>query len=175
MKKHIFSLAVLALALPLAGCSSPSLPVEEASDKPLASRLGDSIDLSLADLLTKPRVQLAEMADEWATRIQIQEKGRREGRLPFSLIPSLRLPLAVPVLRQAHLGGVQEQAHEPGPFDWVFALETRRLDLLADFGVARLHQLVCRFAVAVAGQVECQHAILASFLHIERQAEAVLG
>lgn len=101
MTKHLFGLAVLAFALPVAGCSSPSVPVDEASDKPLAARLGDSIDLSLADLLTKPRAHLAEMAEELVTRIQIQDKGRREGRLPFTLIPSLRLPLVVPVLRQA--------------------------------------------------------------------------
>jgi hypothetical protein len=101
MKKHLFSLAVLPFALLLAGCGSSAVP-EEAKDKPLASRLGDSIDLSLAELLTKPRAELAAMADEFAAKIQIQEKGRREGQLPFTLIPTLRLPLAVPVLRQAH-------------------------------------------------------------------------
>src|SRR5437016_7665108 len=98
MKKLLFGLTVLVLALPLVGCGS-GLP-DETSDKPLASRLGDTIDLSLAELLTRPRAKLAEMADEIATRIQIQEKGRREGRLPFNLLPTLRLPLAVPVLRE---------------------------------------------------------------------------
>lgn len=111
MKKHIFSLAVLALALPLAGCSSSSLPVEE--EKPFTARLGDSIDLSLAELLTKPRAQLAEMADECVTRIQIQDKGRREGRLSFHLIPDFRLPLAVPVLRQARYSSKAEFSLPP--------------------------------------------------------------
>jgi hypothetical protein len=101
MKTHMFSLAVLAFALPLAGCSSPSLPVEQARE-PSGPRLGDAIDVSLAELLTKPRAQLAEMADELAKRVQIQEKARQEGRLRFTLLPSLRLPLAVPVLREAH-------------------------------------------------------------------------
>jgi hypothetical protein len=101
MKKYIFSLVAVVFALLPAGCSSPTLPAEEIRDKPLASRLGDSIDISLAELLTKPRAELAGMATEYATRIQMQEQGRREGRLPFGLIPKLRLPLAVPVLREA--------------------------------------------------------------------------
>jgi hypothetical protein len=101
MKKHLFSLAVLPVALLFAGCGSSAVP-EEASAKPLPSRLGESVELSLTELLKKPRAELAAMADELATKIQIQEKGRREGTLSFALIPTLRLPLAVPVLREAH-------------------------------------------------------------------------
>ncbi len=101
MKKLILGLGVSVFALSLTGCGS-EVAVEEVKEKPLASRIGDSIDLSLAELLTKPRKQLAEMADEVAKQIQIQEKGRREGRLPFTLIPTLRLPLVVPVLREVH-------------------------------------------------------------------------
>ena len=48
------------------------------------------------------RAELAALADELSTKIQIQDKGRREGTLSFALIPTLRLPLAVPVLREAH-------------------------------------------------------------------------
>jgi hypothetical protein len=128
MKKHIFSLAVLALALPLGGCSSSSSQVEE--EKPFTARLGDSIDLSLAELLTKPRAHLAELAEECATRIQIQEKGRREGRLLYHLIPELRLPLAVPVLRQAKYSGKAEFSLPPyvpaGTQDSALALHLAR-------------------------------------------------
>ena len=128
MRKPIFSLAVLALALPLGGCSSSSSPVEE--EKPFTARLGDSIDLSLAELLTKPRAHLAELADECATRIQIQEKGHREGRLLFHLLPGLRLPLAVPVLRQARLSAKTEFSLPPyvqeGTQDSALALHLAR-------------------------------------------------
>src|SRR5579871_342606 len=101
MRKLMISLAAGVLALALAGCGS-EVPVEEVKEKPLGSRIGDSIDLSLAELLTKPRKQLADLADEMVKTIQIQEKGRREARVPFTLLPTLRLPLAVPVLREAH-------------------------------------------------------------------------
>jgi hypothetical protein len=128
MKKHTFSLVVLALALPLAGCSSSSLPVEE--EKPYTVRLGDSIDVSLADLLTKPRSHLAELADECAARIQIQDKIHREGRLLFHLIPELRLPLAVPVLRQARYSAKVEFSLPPyvetGTKDSALALHLAR-------------------------------------------------
>jgi hypothetical protein len=128
MKTYIFSLALLALALPLAGCGSSNSPVAE--EKPYAARLGDSIDLSLADLLSKPRAQLAEMADECAKGIQIQEKSRREGQLAFHLLPDLRLPLAVPVFRQARYSATVEFSLPPylkeGTKDSVLALHLAR-------------------------------------------------
>jgi hypothetical protein len=57
--------------------------------------------LSLGELLTRPRSQLAEWANEWSTKIHLQEKARREALLPYGLMPELRLPLVVPVWREA--------------------------------------------------------------------------
>ena len=75
--------AVLAWFPLLAGCGS-SEP-EATSDQPEMSKLTDKSEVVLAELLKKPRAELAEMADEWLTRAQLQEKGRREGRLNFTL------------------------------------------------------------------------------------------
>ena len=86
--------AVFALALLLAGCGSSEPDV---SDKPLASRLGDSIDISLSELLGKPRSELAEMADEYTTKIHLQDESRRNGLLHMTLLDKFRLPLVVPV------------------------------------------------------------------------------
>jgi hypothetical protein len=65
-------------------------------------RLGDSIDTSLAELLGKPRAELAAMADDWAARAQLQEQYRRERRVEYTLLPAARFPLVVPALRGAH-------------------------------------------------------------------------
>src|SRR5262245_50610922 len=91
------TLAVLVTAVALAGCGSP--PAAE-DDQPERSRLEEKTEISLADLLAKPRSELAEMADELATRARLQENARREGKFQFSLLPDLRLPLAVPVWRE---------------------------------------------------------------------------
>jgi hypothetical protein len=56
---------------------------------------------SLAELLDRPRAELAALADEWAERVHHQQALYHEGQLRFELTPDLRLPLAVPVWRQA--------------------------------------------------------------------------
>ncbi|HEX5269708.1 MAG TPA: hypothetical protein VFW33_04430, partial [Gemmataceae bacterium] len=73
-------------------------PAEEAPPE----RLGDKIDVSAADLLGRPRAELAALADEWAERARLQEQARREGRVEAALLPEVRFPLVVPVLREAH-------------------------------------------------------------------------
>src|SRR5438876_7419963 len=49
------------------------------------ARMADAIDVSLADLLKKPRAELAEMADELAANVQIQRDSLRKGTLSFTL------------------------------------------------------------------------------------------
>jgi hypothetical protein len=73
-------------------------PVEEAPPE----RLGDHIDVSAAELLDRPRSELAALTDEWLDRARTQEQARREGRIEAALLPEARFPLAVPVLREAH-------------------------------------------------------------------------
>jgi hypothetical protein len=81
------------------GCGSPA-PVEETTG-PRPLRLGDSIEVSLEGLLTKPRPELAELADQWLTKIEYQERALKEGRLQYYLLPKLRFPLVVPVWQNA--------------------------------------------------------------------------
>ncbi|HMC88807.1 MAG TPA: hypothetical protein VKI17_04635, partial [Gemmataceae bacterium] len=99
MRKLLVHGSLLTMLALLAGCSSGT--PTEVEDKPQTSKLGDAIDISLSDLLTRPRSELAEMADELTTKIHIQEKGRRVGSLNLSLLGDFRLPLVVPVWREA--------------------------------------------------------------------------
>jgi hypothetical protein len=105
---QLISLAVavvlaLMLAWGLGGCSVTT-PIDESPDTGAVEepqRLGDHVGLSLADLLAKPRQELAELYDEWAAKIRVQEKSRRDTTVSFLLLPELHVPLAVPVLREA--------------------------------------------------------------------------
>ena len=90
---------VLCSAVSMLGCGSPA-PVEETTG-PRPLRLGDSIEVSLEGLLTKPRPELAELADQWLTKIEYQERALKEGRLQYYLLPKLRFPLVVPVWQNA--------------------------------------------------------------------------
>jgi len=83
-----------------ASCDSSRTAVD-GSGQPALSRIGDSIEISLADLLGRPREELAQLSEEWVTKIRIQEKGLRQGKLPLSLLPNLHLPLVMPVWREA--------------------------------------------------------------------------
>lgn len=103
MRKLLVWVGSLACALLLTGCagSSARAPVKESAYQASPARLGDRIDISLEELLTKPRAELATLAEEWVAKLQLQHQGRLEGKLPFTLLPQLRLPLAVPVWRSA--------------------------------------------------------------------------
>jgi hypothetical protein len=100
----IGSVTVIALMLAwtLGGMSVPP-PEEPPPPTPVdaQARLGDHVDQSLAQLLAKPRQELAELGEEWAAKIRVQEKSRRDTTVSFLLLPDLHLPLVVPVLREA--------------------------------------------------------------------------
>src|SRR5947209_16895230 len=105
MRRLLNGFAVLVAATLLSGCGgcgggSAEVPVEEKSDQPTVTGVGGTAEISLEKLLATPRAELAAQADEVATRVQLQEKARREGK-QFPLLPDLRLPLAVPVFREA--------------------------------------------------------------------------
>jgi hypothetical protein len=98
MKKHLLATSLLVCVLTLAGCGPE---VDTDSSQPQLSRLGDTIELSLADLLNAPRADLAAQGEEWTTKIRLQQQAQRAGKLHLSLLPNLRLPLVVPGWRQA--------------------------------------------------------------------------
>ncbi len=104
VQRRLWCSALLVVAL-AAGCgeqvqdAAPPAPVPGAPPPP--ERLGQHTEVSLLDLLGKPRAELAALADEWATRAQVQEQARRERRVEFTLLPEARFPLVVPVLREA--------------------------------------------------------------------------
>jgi hypothetical protein len=92
------------LAVLLAGCGAGTVeenapPADEGTA--VEAELGKPIDASLAELLARPRSELAALTDEWASRVQLMERGRREGRVTYALLPEERFPLVVPVLREA--------------------------------------------------------------------------
>lgn len=99
MHSHVFLVGVLLITI---GCGSRAVPVAEApppEEKHLVLEIVS--DASVADLLGKPRAELAALADEWADRLRVQEKAYREGKTPFVLLPEARLPLVLPIWRQA--------------------------------------------------------------------------
>jgi hypothetical protein len=100
MKPSVALLAVCC-AIAVAGCgSSDNTAVQEKTVRePL--RLGEKIDVSLQELLTKPRKELAGLADDLHTKIEFQDRALREGRLQFYLLPKLRFPLVIPIWREA--------------------------------------------------------------------------
>ena len=57
--------------------------------------------VSLAELLGKPRAELAQLCDECTTNVRFLEREHRDGRLLFTLLPKLHLPRAIPVWREA--------------------------------------------------------------------------
>jgi hypothetical protein len=92
---------VLLLAALVGGCGQVEENGTPAAPEDPPERLGDRIDVSLADLLGKPRSELAALADEWTARARAQETARRDRRLAVGLLPDARFPLIVPVLREA--------------------------------------------------------------------------
>lgn len=100
-ERRLWWSVVLLVAL-AGGCGQvedDTSPAGKPEDVP--ERLGDSTDVSLSELLGKPRGELAALADEWAARARALESARREGRAAFGLLPEARFPLVVPVLREA--------------------------------------------------------------------------
>ncbi|MFL5244492.1 MAG: hypothetical protein ACJ8FY_20525 [Gemmataceae bacterium] len=73
------------------GCGSDNAPETN----------GDSGDVSLPDLLVKPRSELAELSDEHEARVKRQEALLRQGAITFILLPELRFPRFIPVWQES--------------------------------------------------------------------------
>ena len=102
MKRHSLRWGAVVPLVLLVGCGTPPVPVagppvEE--NRPVL--LEATSEASLAELLTKPRAELAALCDEWTARVRLQEKAHREGSAPFALLPDARLPLVLPIWREA--------------------------------------------------------------------------
>ena len=80
--------------LAFAGCDATVEP-----DQPQTP--AKTSEVSLAALLAKPRAELSQLCDEWTTNVRYLENEHRDGSLPFTLLPKLHLPRAIPVWRQA--------------------------------------------------------------------------
>ncbi len=103
MKKLCWRLLVPALLMSLAGCGGGAAPDDSPAPAPEEepARLGEQTETSLADLLNKPRAELAEMADDLLTTSRMKLKARRSSNEVFLLLLYLHLPIAVPGLREA--------------------------------------------------------------------------
>jgi hypothetical protein len=103
-------LAALLFGLFLSGCGSDQ-PIEPGRAENKASAyvpfdLAAPIDVSLEDLLKKPRRELAELSEEWAKKVDFQMQMYQKGEARFDFLPSVRLPLSIPVWRQARYDGL---------------------------------------------------------------------
>jgi hypothetical protein len=58
-------------------------------------------EYTLGELLEKPRSELAEIAAELQTRVTMQRRAVQEGRLHLGFLPTLPMPLIVPVWTEA--------------------------------------------------------------------------
>lgn len=90
------AIGVLALCVALGGCGTDEVTVGPPADPP-----PEGADVPLADLLSRPRAELAAQCDHWTDYVQNREKAHRDGTLVYGLLPRVRLPLVVPVWREA--------------------------------------------------------------------------
>jgi hypothetical protein len=102
--------AALVLALGwLAGCGSGPTHIESPDDAPPPK----SAQVSLSELLNQSRADLAKEFAEWADQLRVREKAHREGSLAFTLLPQLRLPLALPVWAEANYSAAAKMSLPP--------------------------------------------------------------
>jgi hypothetical protein len=87
--------AVLA-AFVLTGCNNAPVTTPEPVDD---VRLGDSIDISLADWLKKPREELAQMVKETQDAVRRHDEEDRADR-DGKLLPKLLPPITLPVMQE---------------------------------------------------------------------------
>lgn len=105
MRLRWFYSGMLLLVVGLSGCGKkvedPGPVVDE------TTRLGTEIDIKLTDWLAEPRPKLAEMFKETHDRVQARLKDIRANADAVALLPKLRAPLTIPVLRQAEFAPSQ--------------------------------------------------------------------
>jgi hypothetical protein len=93
MYKLMPRIVVFLALVGLAGCGSPP----PADTTPFLA----TSEATLQELLTKPRAELAALDTDWVERARALDKSLREGGLQTGMLPELRFPLTIPVLRVA--------------------------------------------------------------------------
>jgi hypothetical protein len=90
------------VVLVLAGLTGCRSQVADSGGPPqdVATRLGETIDISLADWLKLPRAELAKLADETGITLQHQQAAGRTNAEDVNLLPQLHAPVRVPVFEQ---------------------------------------------------------------------------
>lgn len=101
MKSLLLRWSLVAFILGLCGCGKPSAPVAPPPPPPAPVRSEPRSEVSLAELLAKPRAELAALADDWTTRVRNEDKAHRDGNAQFFLLADFRLPLVIPIWREA--------------------------------------------------------------------------
>jgi hypothetical protein len=137
MYKRAWFLLGVVLAFLLPGCGSsdgvpegqPEVQAEEPVEDP-GINPDDSANLNLANLLDRPRAELAALCDAWTGKVHRQQTLYEAGHAEFALLPETRLPLALPVWRQARLSAQAGVSLPPylaeGAHDAVLALHLAR-------------------------------------------------
>jgi hypothetical protein len=83
----------------LVGCGTQTVAPDVSAD--LSTHLGEKVEISLADWLSRPRAELAQLADEWATTAKSLQTVARENKDAVALLPRLNPPVTVPVFHEA--------------------------------------------------------------------------
>ena len=91
---------VLGVTIILVGCGSSQIDPSADDSAEVKTRLGDSIETSMAEYLAKPRSELATLSTEEAKRVVVQDQRNRDGQLITGLVATSRVQLT-PVLREA--------------------------------------------------------------------------
>src|SRR4051794_27632073 len=92
----------LAVALAVGGCGGSAAPEPEpvvAEDT--TTRLGDKTDIALTDLLAKPRLELAKLAEDKEQTIARLQEFQRQNPEAVDLLPRLHPSVRVPVFQKA--------------------------------------------------------------------------
>src|SRR5262249_41784804 len=83
------------------GCGTRPVAVEAPTQRPSSPSAVAAPQVSLKELLARPRAELAKQFEEVAAQVQTREKAHRDGTLAFGLLTRLRLPLVLPVWTEA--------------------------------------------------------------------------
>jgi hypothetical protein len=101
-----------ALLTTLAGLAGCRARVADPGVEP-EIRLGDHIDISLADWLKQPRAQLAKLCDEMASNVEKQQDFTRTNVETLDLLPNLHAPILVPIFARCTFSEAQKLSLPP--------------------------------------------------------------
>jgi hypothetical protein len=98
MRTHWLRGCVVLALVTLVGCSKR---VPDAAPEDTETRLGQKIDVSVAEWLKQPRAELAKKAEELAVTVGKQQEWARTHEHAVELLPQLHPPHTVPVFQEA--------------------------------------------------------------------------